>query len=299
MIKRLNIYLKEMFPLVNRLFASAVVFFAIYFLVILANNITEINIGIVEVAGVISLFCFWLFLRIADEFKDYDTDLRLFPHRAFPSGRVLKKDLITLMTVDIIIMLALNIFIVKNIGLFLLALGYVFLMSNWFFMKKYIKPNLIFALISHNPVQILLNFYMISIVCNKYSLDVFTFDNFLINMMLFFPATEWEIGRKIRKPEDETEYVTYSKIMGFKNASYLLLGVTFLELIVTMIIIVKFTNPVFLIWLVILFDSFVVRIRKFTKNPDNQMIKYSETYITLMQVSLVLIAGFTLVQRFF
>ena len=299
MIKRLNIYLKEMFPLVNRFFASAVVFFAIYFLVILANNITEINIGIVEVAGVISLFCFWLFLRIADEFKDYDTDLRLFPHRAFPSGRVLKKDLITLMTVDIIIMLALNIFIVKNIGLFLLALGYVFLMSNWFFMKKYIKPNLIFALISHNPVQILLNFYMISIVCNKYSLDVFTFDNFLINMMLFFPATEWEIGRKIRKPEDETEYVTYSKIMGFKNASYLLLGVTFLELIVTMIIIVKFTNPVFLIWLVILFASFVVRIRKFTKNPDNQMIKYSETYITLMQVSLVLIAGFTLVQRFF
>ena len=100
-LKRLGIYFKEMYPLVTRFALGVILFLEIYFMIYL--NMAEAdksfpkfqlsNIGIQEVVGGFTIFCFLMFLRIADDFKDYELDCRLFAHRPLPSGRVTKKDL--------------------------------------------------------------------------------------------------------------------------------------------------------------------------------------------------------------
>ena len=92
MLKRLNIYFKEMYPLIPRLLLGIIVFGEIYFIVLLNHGVTKFNIGIPEFVGAFTVFSFLCWLRIADDFKDYEHDLRLFPDRPLPSGRVTKKD---------------------------------------------------------------------------------------------------------------------------------------------------------------------------------------------------------------
>ena len=94
MIKRLHIYLKEMYPVIPRLLLGLIVFLEIYFIVLLNNGITEFNVGIQEVVGAITVFSFLLWLRVADDLKDYETDKKLFKNRPLPSGRVYKKDFV-------------------------------------------------------------------------------------------------------------------------------------------------------------------------------------------------------------
>lgn len=51
-------------------------------------------------------------------------------------------------------------------------------MSQWFFQRHKIQSNLLLALITHNPVQIIINLYIISFTCIKYILHPFTYITF-------------------------------------------------------------------------------------------------------------------------
>ena len=81
MLKRLRIYFKEMYPILPRLLLGALVFLEIYFIVLLNNGVTDFDIGIAEVVCAFTVFSFLCWLRIADDFKDYELDCRLFAHR--------------------------------------------------------------------------------------------------------------------------------------------------------------------------------------------------------------------------
>ncbi|MCL2146202.1 MAG: UbiA family prenyltransferase [Synergistaceae bacterium] len=231
MIKRLNLYLKEMLPPLKCFLASSVLFFEIYFLIILIANEPSFHIGIQEITGCITIFTFLLSLRIADDFKDYKTDLKLFPDRPLPSGRVLKKDLATLLICVNVIAIALNVVFMNNLAYYVLLIAYGTLMSVWFFARSKIQKNLFLALVTHNPVDIIINIYIISFTCIKYGLAIFTFTNVLIALTLYWPTLIWEISRKIRAPDDETEYTTYSKLYGYKKITIIILFIITIDLI--------------------------------------------------------------------
>lgn len=93
MFKRLAVYYKEMFPLLPRFFVAAIMFFEIYFVLLLNDGVTTFHFDHQELIGIFTIFVFLMILRIADDFKDYETDRRLFPHRALPSGRGEKEGL--------------------------------------------------------------------------------------------------------------------------------------------------------------------------------------------------------------
>ena len=88
MIRRLNCYFKEMYPIIPRLILGVIIFSEIYFIILLNYGVTEFSIGVSEFVGVFTIFSFLLMLRIADDFKDYELDCRLFPNRPLPSGKV-------------------------------------------------------------------------------------------------------------------------------------------------------------------------------------------------------------------
>ena len=120
MIKRLNIYFKEMYPIIPRLFLGALIFLEIYFIVLLNHGVTTFNIGIQEIVCAFTVFSFLCWLRIADDFKDYELDCRLFPERPLPSGKVKKTDLKIFVSILILFTLVIN-FIFMNNFLFCLC----------------------------------------------------------------------------------------------------------------------------------------------------------------------------------
>ena len=237
MIKRLYIYYKERFPFFERLILGWIVFAEIYFIVLLNQGVTKFNIGIQEIIGGYTVFAFLLWLRVADDLKDYETDLRLFPERPLPSGRTKKSDIVISCIIIQAIALVLNYFFMNNFIFCLILYGYGYLMSKWFFQKAKIQPCLPLALITHNPVQMIVNLYIISFTVIKYNLNFLTLTTVMTLFTLYFPALIWEVSRKIKAPKDENDYVTYSKLFGYKRATRFVLIVTIMDIITNFILV--------------------------------------------------------------
>ncbi|MBS4012746.1 MAG: UbiA family prenyltransferase [Bacteroidetes bacterium] len=221
MIKRIWIYLKEMYPVIPRIILSILFFYSFYFTLIAPYSNNGFGISTSSIFGALTFFLFALFLRISDEFKDYKTDVKLFPQRPLPSGRILKKDLIVLNVIVLIIMIITNILFVKAHLAFIIMLGYGLLMFKYFFLGKYISKSLLLALITHNPIALIMNFYIISIANAEYGIEIFSIKNLLLVIIFWVPLLAWELSRKVKSPENENEYETYSMIFGYKIAAIL------------------------------------------------------------------------------
>lgn len=288
MIKRLNIYFKEMYPLASRLFLGFLVFSEIYFIILLNNGITSFDFGIQELIGGYTIFAFLMWLRIADDFKDYELDKRLFAHRPLPSGRVEKKDLIIVCSLVQGIALILNICFMPNFLFFVILYFYGFLMSQWFFQKSKIQPNLPLALVTHNPVQMFINLYTISFTVIKYTVNPYQLKVFLTLMTLYFPALIWEIARKIKAPKDENEYVTYSKLFGHARATRFI-GILTIVDIITNIILVWDLNKISVIVLICLTSWQTYKFIDFVKDPTRYKVVDTVERYTYLQESTMIV----------
>lgn len=289
MLKRLRIYFKEMYPFFPRLLLGFIVFGEIYFILLLNYGVTDFSLGIQEIVGGVTIFGFLMFLRIADDFKDYESDKRLFPHRAFPSGKVSKKDLNTVVAVDLAVLTILNILFMNNLFFYLFLMAYGVLMSLWFFQKHKISKSLPLALVTHNPVQMVLNLYIISFCCIKYNLKPFTFTSFLVLMTLYFPALIWEIARKIRAPKDETEYTTYSKLFGHKKATFFILVLTLVDIVTNLLLVINL-NIIGFVILIINVAVMTAEFLVFIKNPEKfKLVTRVELYTYITEATMLLI----------
>ena len=124
MLKRWHIYFKERYPLIPRLILGIIVFLEIHFIVLLNNGVTTFNIGVQEFVGAYTVFAFLLWLRIADDLKDYETDKKLFKDRPLPSGRTTKKDVMIIGVIVELIAVVLNIIFMNNLVYF--AILYIY-----------------------------------------------------------------------------------------------------------------------------------------------------------------------------
>lgn len=291
MLKRLHIYTKEMYPVIPRLFVGLVIFFEIYFIMLLNHGVTAFHIRIEEAIGSFTIFSFLFMLRIADDFKDYDTDLLLFPGRPLPSGRVKKKDLAIFLSILIAVTAVLNIVFMNNIPFFLFLFAYGTFMSLWFFQKSKIQKNLFLALITHNPIMMVMNVYIISFACIKYDLPYFSLTNILVAFTLYFPALIWEVSRKIKAPQDETDYMTYSKMFGYKKATRFVLFITLADIVTNFLLVYKLNSVAVAVlflnvaWMTWKFISFI-------KDPTRYaIIKKVERYTYITEFTMVLVVA--------
>ena len=259
MCRRLSIYFKEMYPILPRFALGLIIFGEIHFIILLNAGIRDFRLGIQELIGGFTVFSFLLWLRIADDFKDYELDCRLFADRPLPSGRVHKKDLAIFVTALIAVTVLLNLFFMNNFGFFLFLYIYGTLMSLWFFSKKKIQKSL-----------------------------PFTFVNFLAAWTLYFPALIWEIARKIRAPKDETEYVTYSRLFGYKKATRFILIITWVD-IITNFLLVWHLNKLTVLALFLDVSWMSIKFLQFMKDPTRFKIVEKVERYTYIQESLMLL----------
>ena len=165
-------------------------------------------------------FLFFLQLRIADEFKDFEEDARYRPYRAVPRGLVSLRELGVLGIGAAAIQLFLGLALDPSIVL-LLAVAWVYLalMSKEFFVGEWLKRHPVPYLISHMVIIPLVDFY--ATAC-----DWWPTGQGMPHGLGWFVAASYsngiviEIGRKIRAPADEELGVnTYSALWGPRTAS--------------------------------------------------------------------------------
>lgn len=295
--KRIVAYLNERFPVIPRLILGYIFFLEITYIIILNYNVKNVSIGVQELVGGFTVFGFLLWLRIADDIKDYEIDKVLFPDRPLPRGSITIKELFNFCLIIQIIVFVLNYLFMNNFEFLIILYFYGFLMSKWFFQKTKISKCLPLALVTHNPVQIFVNLYGISYVCIKYNLNYKTIYCLCALMTLYFPALIWEIARKIRTPKEETEYVTYSKLFGYKKATKFIMLLTLLD-IFTNIILVMNLNRISVIVLIVLvsvmmywFISFIKDSTKFKIVDKVEQYTYLQETTMLITIALYVMIG--------
>ena len=203
-------------------------------------------------------------------------------------GRTTKKDVMIAGTIAELIAVILNIVFMNNILFFIILYIYGYLMSKWFFQKSKIQPSLPLALITHNPVQMFVNLYIISFTCIKYGISTISLTTIMALFTLYFPALIWEISRKIKAPKDENDYTTYSKIFGYKKSTKFVLIITLVD-IITNIILVWNLNKISVCILILLVTWMTIKFIQFIKNPEKfQIVKKVELYTYLQETTMLL-----------
>lgn len=246
MLGRITIYLKEMFPL-TAIIGSIITAFAVQLAYLKLYGLKPGNYFVMVVPGIV-LTAISLLIRIMDEFKDYKDDLTNFPERPLPSGRVKKSDLINLGIFCVLLVIFLSLTSLKLLIWALITLSFTFLMLKWFFIESIMRKSLPLAFVTHHPI-VLFNFTYLMIACTQYDPSVDLQKAFyILPICLIF--TNWEIVRKIRQPEDETGYTTYSKIWGPRPAIVIAIILQLVFNSTLIFIFEKFHSP---LWLWILF----------------------------------------------
>ena len=186
----------------------------------------------------IIIFMFFFQLRITDEFKDYEEDLKYRPYRPVQRGIISLKALgkIGLATVIVQIILA-HVINPKLIYFMLLVWIYMFLMTKEFFIKNWLTERILIYALSHVIIMIFITLVIIKgtgyilqdhfletlyLLLEKYEKNIFMglIPLFALN---YLNGIVLEIGRKTRKANEEEHGVqTYSKLWGRKKAVFIL-----------------------------------------------------------------------------
>lgn len=233
--RRMNLWLKERFPLMN--FISA---FFIYFL---AKSISvidqqQLNISFLDFWGMLIPACHLFLLRVFDEHKDFETDAIFYPHRVVQRGVFKLKDIRLLGYIAVIIQMVA--YIITRVG-YISDLAYIglwvwtLLMTKEFFCKSYLKRNLFLYGFLHLLVTPILLFLLLVITFKEVTFNL----NFALPLLISI-LTGWlyELSRKTKGQEEETGDLTYSSLWGVKKALLWL----FFSAIVTLIVSLWFFN---------------------------------------------------------
>ena len=186
----------------------------------------------------IIIFMFFFQLRITDEFKDYEEDLKYRPYRPVQRGIISLKALgkIGIATIIIQIILA-HVINPKLIYFMLLVWVYMFLMTKEFFIKNWLTERILIYALSHVVIMIFITLVILKgtgyileshfletlyLSLEKYEKNIFIglIPLFALN---YLNGIVLEIGRKTRKANEEEYGVqTYSKLWGRKKAVFIL-----------------------------------------------------------------------------
>jgi len=175
------------------------------------------------VVAFISCFLFFLQLRIADEFKDFEEDARHRPYRPVPRGLVSLRELGVVFVAAGAAQLGLALWLdARLVALLVITWVYLALMSKEFFVRRWISERPVLYMVSHMVIMPLIDLYATGTDWLATSAGGFpTPPHGLVWFLLasFFNGMVIEIGRKIRSPADEEAGVrTYSLLWSPRGA---------------------------------------------------------------------------------
>lgn len=215
-LRRWRLYFRERFPLplqgpVIAVFSSSVFVYALA--IQSGSGRPSLTAGVAAFVVVLLVF---LQLRILDEFKDYEQDMRFRPYRPVPRGIVTLRELGWLGVVAAIVQAAASA-LVSTRALLALAVVWVYagLMAAEFFVPAWLEAHPLAYMASHMVVLPLIVIYVATCAGAETPAMPLTW----LAGMSYLSFCVFEIGRKIRAPADEEPGVdTYSALWGRRPA---------------------------------------------------------------------------------
>src|SRR5262245_53920069 len=134
------IYQRERFPVVaHGVLIAAFSFSAVSFSRLLRGEIS-LPSAAAALTAFVTAFLFFLQLRLADEFKDFEEDSRYRPYRPVPRGLVTLRELARVGIGTAVLQLALALWLAPSLALLLAGVWvYLVLMSKEFFVAAWLK----------------------------------------------------------------------------------------------------------------------------------------------------------------
>ena len=211
-MKHLWAYLQERFPpiaygvLVALFFGSAV---------LVANALAgDPRVG-GHPAGAFVVFLVFFHLRVFDEHKDFDGDLKAYPDRVLSRGLITLKDLKILGALALLAELGLSAWIgPRALIAWALTLVFTLLMAKEFFVGAWLQKRLVLYAITHNPVVALL-----AVFCWACTEADWSWAFLAYVAMVSIGSLAFEVGRKFRLPSEEVPGVeSYTSALGRPRA---------------------------------------------------------------------------------
>jgi 4-hydroxybenzoate polyprenyltransferase len=172
-------------------------------------------------AAACCVFLLFLQLRIADEFKDAETDARYRPERPVPRGLVSLKELRNLAVLTGIVQLLLSWLASPGlIVILLLVWAYMALMTAEFFVGSWLSQRLGLYMLSHMIIMPLVDFFITAFDWIPHGQRPSAWLTFFL-IISFANGVVLEIGRKTWAPTMERKGVeSYSSIWGINKACF-------------------------------------------------------------------------------
>jgi len=229
-----------MFPPLVMIPAGLIGFSGLWFGLQALDGRAPLRLDARALLGAASTILFSLLLRVYDELKDLETDVRLgragdprYRDRAIVTGHVLAADIVALRNGVIVALLAINLGLSALGGwpwsaasaalpltAFAVALALAWLSSRWFFWPA-VSRHLLLAFVTHNPLSLVLTGYGVVVYLADTGERRMPDGTLGLALGMWLQVAAWEIARKVRRPSEETAYMTYSKVLGWRPAALL------------------------------------------------------------------------------
>jgi 4-hydroxybenzoate polyprenyltransferase len=224
------IYQRERFPLLGHVpLVAAFSFSAVAYSMLLRGE-TGLPLLTSWLVAFLTSLAFFMQLRIADEFKDFEEDSRYRPYRPVPRGLIRLRELGVLGGLLALIQLTLALWLYPPLVIVLLGTWlYLGFMSHEFFVRAWLKARPVTYLWTHMLIMPLIDLYATAcdwlVVSGDGGFSPVPDGLYWFLIVSFFNGIVIEIGRKLRAPQDEEAGVeTYSVLWGQKRALGVWLG---------------------------------------------------------------------------
>lgn len=186
----------------------------------------EVSIGFVDIFGIVATWSFFLLLRVYDEHKDYELDVKNYPERVLQSGLITLNHLKIIGVVCVLFQLSFALLLDGGFGkvttAWLVMFIYSVLMAKEFFVGEWLEQRLVLYAVTH---QLIVPIIVYWICCMGSSAVELTDGIWWLMALSFATSMTLEIVRKTRGPEEERDTVdSYSKVFGTLGSAYVVMG---------------------------------------------------------------------------
>jgi len=223
-------YVNAMFPPAVLVPMGTAQFLSLYLGLQALTGIAPLHLGWRAAVGVATTVLWMLLIRLQDDITDAATDIRLgragdprYENRPVVRGEITPHELRIMAAVTLGALVALN--TLRGQAAMLLALifglGVTWLGFRWFFITALARNPTPLAYLGRKALTILFGVYACAVYWDAFGPLRPTGPIVLLLLAPIASVAAWETARKIRIPEDETEYGTYSKQLGWRSAALL------------------------------------------------------------------------------
>lgn len=217
--RRLRTYFRAMQPVHITAFFSAMHVTSVFAFFSCLNGSPRLPPATTWYAFVTSALIYVVF-RIDDEIKDEEFDRALNPRRPLVTGEVSYSDIKIIALISFACLVAINVGREGVVSAFMVLAVFLAMSGRSFYFPQEVARSywLTIATGGH-PLSVLGNYYFYSVYSSVVrSVSISPLVIAYVCVLFLLPTAAWEIARKTKASEEETELPSYSKRWGLRRA---------------------------------------------------------------------------------